>query len=160
MVEEGPRDAAADGFDLEKLKASIRTAADQRRRGEAPPPALTANDRPFLAHESGQEGPNWALLSASVSEVERLCDPAGDLPASPALPRLLRFCWRLLMPAIRLATRLLTWRQRQCNHAVLIALRNLHYGLQSVAEQQKAKNQDQRPHDNNQAVDGADRQAA
>lgn len=121
MTEPPSPNHSTDGLDLERLKAEIRTAAARRT----------------CAVEA--DGADWAAVSASLKQVERLADVGAGVPELPRLRGIWRFAGRFAARLVLLATRFLTNRQRECNHAVLVALTNVQDALRRMQQDHAAE---------------------
>jgi hypothetical protein len=121
MNEHSPE--SADGFDLDRLKAEIRASLAGR-------PAEPA--RPGTAGGFDAE-----LLAAGLRRVEKHADIAAGVPELPRFRGPLRVVARLLAGVVLYLSRFLTSRQRECNYAVLNALRNLDRGLSRLEQEQE-----------------------
>src|SRR5262245_4121579 len=115
--------APADGFDLAQLKREIRESV-ARRRAAGPAAAPAAG------------GFDGDLRAASLRRVEGLADIAAGVPELPRFRGPLRSVARLIARVVLYLSRFLTSRQRECNYAVLNALRNVHRGLSRLEEEQ------------------------
>jgi hypothetical protein len=118
---EWPPATPADGFDLARLKAEIRESLARRRpadRAAAPAGGFDAD-----------------LRAASLRRVERHADIGAGVPELPRFRGPLRFVARLLARVVLYLARFLTSRQRECNYAVLNALRNHDRGLSRLEQE-------------------------
>jgi hypothetical protein len=126
MNEHSPRprgEEPADGFDLTRLKREIRESVG-RRRAEA---GSVATSTPG--------GFDADLRAASLRRVEGHADIGAGVPELTRFRGPLRFVARLLARAVLHLSRFLTSRQRECNYAVLNALRNNHRGLSRLEQE-------------------------
>ncbi len=120
------RTAGAEAFDLERLRTEIRAGL-----GRAEP-------------VGGPGGFPAELRAASLRRMERHADIAAGVPELPRFRGPLRVLARLLARCVLHISRFLTSRQRECNYAVLSALRNLHDGLARLEEAQERQRRELR----------------
>jgi hypothetical protein len=108
-------------LDLERLKSEIRASAARRPPFAGPPAA------------------DLAGVAESLRKVEELADLGSAVPELPRFRGVLRVVGRIAARLVLIFSRFLTNRQRDCNHAILIALANLQAALRRQQREHAAE---------------------